>query len=58
MARLTRKTFVGDYGMLANPQTKEDLQKELWRIINRLGELEDEIESRENEELSPLPFEE
>lgn len=50
MARLTRRTGMGDYGMVASPQTKEELQKEIWRLLNRLGALEDDIEAQEEQE--------
>jgi alpha-N-acetylglucosamine transferase len=58
MARLTRKTFMGDYAVAAPCRNEDEYLNALREVVQRLGHLEDEIEARENEEYSPLPFEE
>jgi hypothetical protein len=58
MARLTRKTGCGDYGFAADIYTAEELQRETWKILNKLGKFEDREEEEAAGAYSPLPFEE
>jgi hypothetical protein len=56
--RLTYKTGMGDYNTKESWANAQEFLIVFRKVVQRLGELEDEAEAIENEELSPLPFEE